>query len=272
MKNNRRLPLISLIAVSAFVCLAVFVIIWILSVDAKTIPEKIQSSLTLGIPSAIALIVLLWLGAGIDHLLARIQKKPIRILTSLGVYFIVPGTLCIGLPALLILLISGSLYAPEGWKQLPTPPSRPVEVVAAGEAYLYIQADSGNIYYCWIKTPEKCWEPADKPEERIIQNSAGTLNETSNAPASNPPGEVKSMISIAYNHMGTEVEVHYAVLNDGSVWVLTKNADQYESSFASGLFLTLAIIPALLGLLVIYLGAGVSALARRFTNQASAKG
>jgi len=59
------------------------------------------------------------------------------------------------------------------------------------------------------------------------------------------------------------------LLEDGSVWVLQKNANKYEAGFATGLFLTIALIPAVVGLLVIYLGAGISALARWMVNAGS---
>ncbi len=265
--KTRRLPLISLIAVSVLVCLGALVVVWILSVDAKTIPEKIQSSLTLGIPSAIALIILLWLGAGINHLLARIQKRTTRVLVSLGVYLIAPGTLCIGLPALLIVLFSGSLFPQKGWQELPAPPARPIEVAAAGESSLTVLTESGEYYYCWVITPENCWKSTTKPETRVIQNSMGDLKEISTPPSSEPPQEMISLMGVSYSDMGVEVQVHYAVLGDGSVWYLEKDADKYESGFATGLFMTIAIIPAISGLLVIYLGAGVSALSRRLANR-----
>lgn len=41
MNNPRRRPLLILSIVSVLVCLGSFVVVWILSVDAKTIPEKI---------------------------------------------------------------------------------------------------------------------------------------------------------------------------------------------------------------------------------------
>lgn len=63
--------------------------------------------------------------------------------------------------------------------------------------------------------------------------------------------------------MGVEERTYYAVVGDGSVWYLQQDNNKYEAGFASGLFLTIALIPAIAGLLVIYLGAGVSALARR---------
>ena len=51
--------------------------------------------------------------------------------------------------------------------------------------------------------------------------------------------------------------------------MLQKDANKYEAGFATGLFLTIALIPATAGLLVIYLGAGISALARWMANARS---
>lgn len=263
MNNPRRFPLLILSVVSLLVCLGSFVVVWILSVDAETIPEKIQSSITLGIPSALVLIVLLWLGAGIDHLLARIQNKPGRLWASLGVYLFGPGILCIAIPALIIVLFSTSLFPEKGWQELPAPPSRAVEIASAGESSVIIRTDSGAYLYCWVITPENCWESAERPDQPTIQNNMGDLEETTNPPASDPPGETAGRISVTYFDMGVQVFVHYVVLADGSVWYVEENADDYETGFTTGLFLSLAVIPAVSGLLVIYLGAGVSALSRR---------
>jgi hypothetical protein len=267
MTNPRRLPLLTLIAVSMLVCLGSLIVVFFLSVDAKTFGEKAQSALTLGLPSAIVLIFLLWLGAGIDHLLARIAGKSARLWVSLGTYLFAPGLLCIGLPALIIVLFSASLFPQQGWQELPAPPSPAVEVSAAGESSAIIRTDSGEYLYCWVITPEDCWQSADAPQERTIQNSMGDLKETANPPASDPPGEIASRISVTYYDMGVEVFVHYAALRDGSIWYLEENADDYETGFATGLFLSLALIPAISGLLVIYLGAGVSALSRRIASR-----
>ncbi len=80
------------------------VFLWFMDVDSPTLEAQIVSTLRLGIPSGIALIFLIWFGAGIDALLSRIQKRSTRILASLVVYLVLPGTLCIGLPALIIIL------------------------------------------------------------------------------------------------------------------------------------------------------------------------
>lgn len=260
--NKRYLPLITLTIVSFFVFLCALGVVYVLSVDAKTPQEKLLASLTLGVPSAIALIVLLWFGAGMDHLLARLKKSSTRVSVSLLTYLVVPVVLCIGLPALVAFLIYGAFALPKGWQQLPAPPEPAVEVVGASELSVIIGTDSDSYYFCGIRAPSECWQETTQPEDRMT----GRGTEITTPPASQPPGEAVSILSLSYMDMGVEGQTHFAALEDGNVWYLQKDANTYEAGFASGLFLTIAIIPAIAGLLVIYLGAGISALARRMAN------
>jgi hypothetical protein len=259
---KRTLPLIILILVSFFVFLCAAGVVYVLSVDAHTVEEKVQSVLTLGLPSGLVLILLLWFGAGLDHLLARIQDRSRRVRLSLLTYLFVPIGLCVGLPAVIAVLIYGSMGAPTGWRQLPEVPGSPVEVAAADELSVIVRTDSGAYYSCVTSSPTTCWETALQPEQRM----SGRGMEISTPPYAEPPGEVVSMLGLSYMDMGEEGQTHYAVLKDGSVWVLRKDANKYEAGFATGLFLTIALIPAAAGLLVIYLGAGVSAIARWLAN------
>ena len=266
MNVKRFLPLIVLTLVSLFVSACAVVVVWVLSVDARTLDEKIQASLTLGIPSALALIVLLWFGAGMDHVLARLKTRSTRIGVSLLTYIVVPVVLCIGLPALAAVVIYGAFNAPKGWQQLPAPPEPAVQIAGAGELHVTVRTDSEAYYYCAIGSPSTCWESTTQPEQRMT----GRGTEIDTPPYIEPPQSVISILGLSYTDMGVEGQTHYAVLEDGSVWYLQKNNNQYEAGFASGLFLTLAIIPAIAGLLVIYLGAGMSALARWLANRDTA--
>lgn len=273
MKNNLRLPLLSLSLVSILVCLGAVASVFLLSVDATTVAEKMQSALTLGLPFAVVFTIALWLGAGIDHLLARIQNKSTRVMASIATYVIAPFMLCIALPALAIFLFTGALFPEKGWQELPPLPEPVQEVVAAGDSSVYVQASSGQTYYCWWQSAlEDCWQNAEPRSEFVIQNSLGDVTETQETPDSNPPrGSVVDLRGIHYFDMGIEVRVFYAVQNDGSVWVLESGADDYETGFATGLFATIAFIPAVSGLLIIYLGAGISALARRAARSSASE-
>ena len=143
---KRSLPLIILLLVSFFVFACAAGAVYVLSVDAHTVEEKVQSVLMLGLPSGLVLILLLWFGAGLDHLLARIKDRARRVRMSVLTYLLVPIGLCIGLPAVVATLIYGSFGAPIGWKQLPAVPGSPVEVAAANELSVIVRTESGAYY------------------------------------------------------------------------------------------------------------------------------
>jgi hypothetical protein len=195
---------------------------WILSVDAKTPAEKIQASLTLGIPSALVLIVLLWFGAGMDHILARLKMRSARIGVSLLTYLVVPVMLCIGLPALAAVIIYASFNASKGWQRLPAPPESALQIAGAGELHAIIRTDAGSYYYCAISSASTCWEPTSQPEGRMT----GRGSEITTPPSFEPPKGVISIIGLSYMDMGVEGQVHYAVLEDGSVWYLQKDENK----------------------------------------------
>jgi hypothetical protein len=258
---KRYLPLISILVVSFFVFLCALGAVYVLSVDAHTAEEKMQALLTLGIPSALALLVLLWFGAGMDWVLSRLKQRSTRIGVSLLTYIVVPIFLCIGLPALVAFLIYGAFTMPSGWKEMPKPPAPAVEVTQPEWYAVTIRADDGSYYFCEVNTPAECWQSTSKPERTLI------TNETDTAPYPAAPEGAVSVKGVSYQDGGEEARTYFAVLEDGSVWVLQNEANTYEAGFATGLFLTIAIIPAIAGLLVIYLGAGISAIARGIANR-----
>lgn len=104
MINKKTFPYLVLVLSSLVAMIFALVFLWFMDVDSPTLQDQAVSTFSLGIPSGIALSVLIWFGAGIDALLSRIQKRSVRILASLGVYLILPGVLCIGLPALIIIV------------------------------------------------------------------------------------------------------------------------------------------------------------------------
>jgi hypothetical protein len=103
-------PFIALILTSIVAVIFALIFLWSLDVDSPTVAEQAKSTLILGIPSGIILILLVWFGAGVDYLLSRIQKKSTRILTALGVYLVLPVTLCIVLPALIIIVTTALMF------------------------------------------------------------------------------------------------------------------------------------------------------------------
>jgi hypothetical protein len=210
----------------------------------------------LGVPSALALIVLLWLGAGMDPMLARLKKRSTRVGVSLQTYLVLPVVLCIGLPALVAMLIYGGIGMPGGWRQFPAPPEPAVEFVSANGTSVVVRTEADSQWYCVIGC--SAWGPIDEVNPLFINSGTGT----SAPPPFDPPEGTVHLEGISSTTMGNEERTYYAIVDDGSVWYLQSGASRYEAGFASGLFLTVAIIPALFGLVVIYIGAGVSALAR----------
>jgi len=260
MKIKRFIPAIVAFLFSCIILIGAPAYMFFSADYPKDLGKKFEMTLGQGLWVALFAIILIWIGTGLDFGLSRIKKRVVRIYVSLLIY-LTPSVLC-GLAALFILLVNGSLAPSTGWKELPAPPTVPVQVAAVGESSIYILTESGNYFYCGIKTPSSCWEPVDEPDERIVQNDAGTLVETFASPSSDPAGDVLSMVGVEYNDFGVEGQVHYAVLADGTVQYLEKNGGKAASDFGSGLFLTIIVLPGLLALCGIYFGAGTSALSR----------
>ena len=113
MQIKKLFPFIILGLLSIGAAIFSFIFLWSLDVDSKTAAEQFASTINLAIPSSIALIALVWFGAGLDYGLSRIQKKSLRILASVLVYLFLPAMCCLVFPALVILLISGPFT--EDW-------------------------------------------------------------------------------------------------------------------------------------------------------------
>jgi hypothetical protein len=175
---------------------------------------------------------------------------------SVAAYLILPIGLCVGVPVLVAAIIYGSMGSPIGWKQLPAVPESPLEVTA-DELSVIVRTNADAYYSCMVSSPATCWEVTIAPE----QSMTGRGIEISTPPYSEPPGEVLSMLGLSYMDMGEEGQVHYALLQ--------KDANKYEAGLATGLLLTIALITAEAGLLVIDLGAGISAISRWIVNSNS---
>jgi len=113
MNNKKIFPIISLILLSTAAIPFAFIVLWRMDVDSKTFSEQLGSTIRLAIPSVIALVVLIWFGAGLDYAISFIQKKNLRLLASILVYLFIPAICCIGMPALAILAFSGVFQ--HGW-------------------------------------------------------------------------------------------------------------------------------------------------------------
>jgi len=268
MKLKRRLPIVVFILLSCAVFIGIPVYYFIDLLGSKypvEMSSKISLALRQGLLVAVVIILLAWIGAGVDFGLSRIKKRTTRIFISLLTY-LAPSVFC-GLVALTILLITGTLAPSSGWEKLPDPPTTPVEVVSAGESTVYIRTESGDFYSCWLLHTSTCWKPETDPAKRIIKNDANTLHEFNGPPAVASPGDVLSMISVEYNDFGVNVKVHYAVMKDGTVRYLQENAGKANSNFGAGLLLSIIILPGVIALVGIYIGAGISTVLRWLANR-----
>lgn len=263
MNKSRFFPLLGLSILSVLITISAVIAVWNQATDAVTVSERIRSSLGLGISAGVGLSIVLWVSAGVENWLAHIQKKSTKIVVYLSVYLFVPLFICVILPGGLILLLSGSLFPQKGWQDLPYPPSPAVEITSVGDASVSVKAEDGFYYYCWTLHPENCWDKITKPDDFIAQNSSsGFPEETVVEPSRKAPKGYVDLHGVKYSDMGNEAYAYYAVLEDGSVMYLEQGAEKNERGFTAGLMFVFTIIPALAGLIAIYVGAGIGALLR----------
>lgn len=152
MMNKKAFPYLVLVLSSASAMIFALVFLWFMDVDSPTLQDQAVSTLQLGIPSGIALTVLIWLGAGIDALLSRIQKRSARILASLVVYLFLPGTLCIALPALtIILFFQSALPADEAGRGFGTGLFLTLAAIPALMGFFFVYIGAGiNAASRWL--------------------------------------------------------------------------------------------------------------------------
>jgi len=169
MKIKRYFPFIVLGVISIAAVIFALIFLWSLDVDSPTIAEKAMSTLRLGIPSGLALIVLVWLGAGLDYGLSFIPKKNLRILASLLVYLFLPAICCIILPSLVIMAVSGVFTS--GWNRdsgFGTGLLMTIAFIPAvtGFVFIYIGAGTSSISR-WLAG--RIWpEPQESEPEEIV--------------------------------------------------------------------------------------------------------
>lgn len=263
MKKSRLIPLLGLFILSVLITIGSVIAVWRQATQAGTTSGLIQTSLGWGVFAGIGLSIVLWISAGGEYLLSRIRKKSTRILVYLTVYLFGPLFFCVILPVGAILLLSGSLFPQRGWQRLPDPPSPAVEIAGIGDASVTVMTEDDSYYYCWTLHPETCWDKKEKPDEFVQHNSSsGSPEETSIEPSRSAPKGVIDLRGVKYSDMGNEAYAYYAVLEDGSVMYFEEGANRNERGLIAGLIFTVAVVPTLAGLLVIYIGAGAGALLR----------
>jgi hypothetical protein len=111
-----------------------------------------------------------------------------------------------------------------------------------------------------------------EPDDFIQENSSSASpEETFEEPSRKAPKGSIDLRGVKYSDMGNEAYSYYAVLDDGSVMYFEQGAQKNEAGFLTGLMFVIAVIPALAGLTIIYVGAFASALLRWVAGFFSAK-
>jgi hypothetical protein len=209
------------------------------------------------------ILLLFWLGAGFDALLSHIKDVSKRRLTSLVVYL---GSffICVALPLAGIFLIYRIFATGQGWVQLPAPPEIPVSIAAASNNSVVIETESGRYYYCIVNN-SSCWQPEDKPDGLLI-GAGDNMNVTGNVPGSAPPSQVVDILGIVYSNGTVLSETHFAILEDGQVWYLTREINNYSSAYITGLA-AVFLVPFAGGSAIFLIGAGVASASRWLAGQ-----
>jgi hypothetical protein len=258
MKIKRFIPLGILLGLSLLVLVATPAILYLTADYPKDPALKFSLNLRQGLSLAAFILIPVWIGAGVDALLARIKDNAKRKVTSL-VFYLGSFFVCIALPILGIFLLYSLFSIEDGWQQLPTPPERPIAIAAAGQHSVMIETERGNYYYC-VVNDDLCWRLEDKPSTLIIGNDYRTET-TGNMPHVAPPGQVVSMLGIAYSNGPRQSESHFAILDDGTVWYLHHEVNNYTGSFIAGLT-SIIILPFVTASAILLSGAGINAFAR----------
>lgn len=258
MKIKKFIPVLVIFLLSFLITVAAPAYFFFSSEYPKDLSLKISLDLRQGLGFAAFIIIPLWIGTGIESLLARIKDGAKRKMASL-IFYLGSFFACIALPILGIVLIYAVFSTGEGWKQLPAPPEKPVAVVAASPKSVVIETEKGNYYYCYVD--QLCWQPENKPDSLVIGGADNSTNVTGNMPSVAPPGQVVSMLGIAYSLGPESSESHFAVLDDGTVWYLNHNVNNYAGGFMAGLA-SIFILPFVAGASILLAGTGISAFAR----------
>jgi hypothetical protein len=269
MKLRPYLPLIILLVLSCIILVGApgyFLVDAFNSEYPKEVSTKISLSLKQGLGVAAFSLVLIWIGAGVDFGISRVKQKAVRVGLSI-IGYLGPLLLC-GLLTGAILFTVGSFSFPPAWHRLPDAPPGAAQIIAMGEDSLAIQTESGEAYFCGTAAGAQCWQALSAPPPPIYQNENFSVSEIEDAPATKLKGNALSLRGVKFPTPGGYMHVHYALLDNGSVWVLRQTVIAKEDSgFGAGLLLTLIILPGLIALVGIYFGAAFNAIVRWFINR-----
>lgn len=258
MKLKRFFPSLILLFLSLAILVAVPVILYFSSDYPKDPALKLSLNLKQGLGLAAAIILPLWLGAGLTALLNLIKDGRVRRLVSLGTY-IGSFFICVLLPILGVFAVYGIFSIGEGWKRLPDPPETPVAIAAASRGSVVIETEGGSYYYCIVNN-ELCWQPENKPEDRLIGDEYDNQL-TGNMPQIAPPGTAVDILGVTHRAAAAKYETHYAVLEDGTVWYLVREVNNFAGAFVA-FFAAIFLLPVAGGSAIMLTGAGVVSASR----------
>jgi len=110
MKIKKYFPMIALSLVSiAAAIISTLILMTSGADDLASITENFGSRITAAIVIGIALVFVIWVGAGIEYGLSFIPKNSHRILVSVLVFLFLPALCCFVIPAVFIVVIPGIL-------------------------------------------------------------------------------------------------------------------------------------------------------------------
>jgi len=259
MKLKRNFPLIVLLLLSCILLAALPVADFLRSDYPNDLIQKIQVSLKQGLIAAGAILLFVWIGVGINALLARIKDASVRrwvsLATVLGSFL-----LCIVVPLLSLFFVYGIFSAGEGWQQLPAPPETSKAIAAGGHNIVVIETEAGNYFHCSLLQLQICWQPENKPNTRIIQSDDYTrTTESNNKPGGRAPGKIISLLGVDYQIGPDNTETYFAVLDNRTVWYVRR--EQGIAGFATGL-MSIMILPVLFVGTMFLMGLGAASLLR----------
>ncbi len=220
----------------------------------------IEDRFLFGALIAVAVLALLWFGAGIMDAAMRLCDLLLAALLGSG---ILTGLMVMGIAEVVGPITSYSLATftepAQNWKALPGLPEAAVAIEDAGPYRLNVRTVSGKVYGCQpYKQPPTPWVETPQPfggngsERRVPIGSTTGL-----------PSTPVSTVGIQFNpcaECGEQVD--YVVLADGSVWW---SARQFSNPLFGMVGLLLVVprlfaallalcIPAFLGAAVVWLG------------------
>lgn len=205
-----------------------------------------------GLGKAALLLVCIWLGAGIDHLLFRIKDSPKRRLATLGFIF---GSLflCVVLPVISLVFTYAALSPKDGWEQLPAPPETAVTIAGGIYNLVIIETENENYYSHVVPDTGQGWQTDKKPDASFLPET-----DQVDSPGIQAPGTFISLVGVP-SYPGSTQKIYYGILEDHTIWYL---ASKTGNAVITTALLTAVLFPVLIGGLIMLLGMGAMSLLR----------